>query len=124
MENLNGIKQEFWQIKIHIDRGNPRPNMKTELYFEFRNITGGSLELIARTLPENQSLSFVVLCRFKSGNRWEATEESGFFLLKEFCGEWLSEQEDKNLQDARIRSDVALELRRILAALFDPNRDS
>ncbi len=121
MKNRAELVQEFMQLKVQLDRTNPKPNMKTELKFSFRK-SGEVLQLIAQTLEIG---NFFVLCVKQKDQDWADAGSAGFSNLKEFCIDWLDQNaKNKNLSDPNIAKEVAEELRRILTTLFIPKDDS
>ncbi len=121
MRNRADLVQEFMQLKVNLDRTNPKPNMKTELKFSFRK-SGEVLQLIAQTLENG---NFFVLCTKHKSQDWEVADSAGFSNLKEFCVEWLDKNaRNINLADPSLAKQVAEELRRILATHFINRDDS
>ncbi len=121
MENRKELGQEFWQLKIDLDRTNPKPNMKTELMLSFRQI-GGVQVLIAYTLDGG---SFFVLCRQVKQKVWIEADSAGFPEMKEFCSKWLNAKtRGLDFSSTKEAQKVADELRRVFGTFFIVGKNS
>ncbi len=121
MENRKELVQEFWQLKVSLDRTNPKPNMKTELKLSFRQI-GGAQVLIAYTLDRG---SFFVLCRKESRGHWIEAESAGFPEMKEFCASWLNTNaRGFDFSSSTEAQRLADELRRVFGTFFITGENS
>ncbi len=120
MQNRKELFQEYFEIKIYIDKGNRLASEKTELLFlACRPLGTPNIALIVKTTSKTNS-NFVLLCEYRPGLKWMSVQGSQFPVLKDFCTQELNRCLNKDFQKTfseQIGIQLGQDLARKLGAL-------
>ncbi len=119
MENRNSIVNEFFQLRVLLNRANKKPNQRTELTFKIRSLPNKQFQFGTHLEGEG---AFLELCIRDKKTTWERSGSSKFRLLEDFCARQLNECE-KNLQITSLRNLTEVDALNICGFVLDRLRN-
>ena len=90
MENRKEVIQEYFKLRVFLNKANLKSNEKTELDFEVRRIPKSKNYLFVAYLKGASNQVFISLCQNNTLNHWSSETRPGFYNLAKYCANELN----------------------------------